>query len=50
LEEAGSLACTKGFVGRRPRTTYRITPACRKALLDSLEQMQASIDSVRGGL
>jgi DNA-binding PadR family transcriptional regulator len=49
LEEIGYLTCTKAFVGRRPRTTYRITPAGRKALTHYLEQMQVVIDAVRGG-
>ncbi|MFO0843582.1 MAG: transcriptional regulator [Gemmataceae bacterium] len=47
LEEAGYLACTKAFVGRRPRTTYRITAAGRKALAHYLDQMQVVIDTVR---
>ena len=49
LEESGYIACTKEFVGRRPRTTYRITTAGRKALVRYLDQMQALIDVVRGG-
>jgi DNA-binding PadR family transcriptional regulator len=49
LEVIGYLECTKAFVGRRPRTTYRITEAGRKALARYLEQMQALIDAVRGG-
>jgi DNA-binding PadR family transcriptional regulator len=49
LEEIGYLKCAKSFVARRPKSTYRITPAGRKALLHYLEQMQAVIDSVRGG-
>lgn len=49
LEEAGYLSCTKAFVGRRPRTTYRISAAGRKALVGYLDQMQAVIDAVRGG-
>jgi DNA-binding PadR family transcriptional regulator len=48
LEESGYVACTKAFVGRRPRTTYRITLAGRKALVRYLDQMQAVIDAVRG--
>jgi len=48
LEEIGYLKCAKSFVARRPKSTYRITPAGRKALLHYLEQMQAVIDSVRG--
>lgn len=49
LEEAGYLACTKAFVGRRPRTTYRITAAGRKALAHYLDQLQALINAVRNG-
>lgn len=49
LEEIGYLKCEKSFVARRPKSTYRITPAGRKALLHYLDQMQAVIDSVRGG-
>ena len=49
LEEAGYLTYTKAFVGRRPRTTYRITAAGRKALMHYLDQMQAVIDVVRKG-
>ena len=48
LEEASYLTCTKAFVGRRPRTTYCITAAGRKALTHYLDQMQAVIDAVRG--
>ena len=49
LEEIGYLGCTKAFVGRRPRTTYRITEAGRTALSRYLDQMQALIDAVRSG-
>ncbi len=49
LEEIGYLKCAKSFVARRPKSTYTITPAGRKALLKYLEQMQAVIDSVRSG-
>jgi len=31
LEERGYIRCTKSFVGRRPRTTYRILPRGRTA-------------------
>lgn len=47
LEEIGYLKCVKSFVARRPKSTYSITPAGRKALLKYLEQMQALIDAVR---
>lgn len=47
LEETGYVACDRAFVGKRPRSTYRITPAGRKALTGYLDAMQAVIDSVR---
>jgi|SRR6185295_18064025 len=47
LEEAGYLKCSKSFVARRPKSTYRITPSGRKALLKYLEQLQTIIDAVR---
>jgi DNA-binding PadR family transcriptional regulator len=47
LEEAGYLSCTKAFLGRRPRTTYRITAKGRAALARYLDQMQSLIDAVR---
>jgi DNA-binding MarR family transcriptional regulator len=31
LEERGYVRCAKAFVGRRPRTTYRILPRGRTA-------------------
>lgn len=46
LEEVGYIACKKSFVGRRPKSTYRITPAGRKALTSYLSSMQAIIDSL----
>ena len=46
LEETGYLACKKAFVGRRPKSTYRITKSGRKALVKYLEAMQQIIDSV----
>ncbi len=49
LEEIGYLRCEKSFVNRRPRSTYHLTAAGRKALLRYLDQMQAVIDSVRRG-
>jgi DNA-binding PadR family transcriptional regulator len=46
LEESGYIACKKAFVGRRPKSTYRITSAGRKALAKYLEAMQQVIDGV----
>ena len=31
LEDAGYVETTKSFVGKRPRTTYRLTPDGRRA-------------------
>lgn len=49
LEEVGYLTCTKEFIGRRPRSTYQITAAGRKALGQYLNQMQSLIEHVRKG-
>ncbi len=46
LEETGYLTCKKTFVGRRPKSTYRITPSGRKALTCYLHAMQTLIDAV----
>ncbi len=49
LEETGYLTCKKTFVGRRPKSTYRITRSGRKALADYLDAMQSLIDAVQAG-
>ena len=46
LEDAGYITCRKAFVGRRPRSTYRITPRGHKALADYLNTIQRAIDAV----
>lgn len=46
LEESRYVACRKTFVGRRPKTTYRITSTGRKALAKYLEMMQQVIHKV----
>jgi DNA-binding MarR family transcriptional regulator len=48
LEEAGYIECQKGYVGRVPRTTFRLTPAGRKALERYLAHMEALIQAARG--
>jgi DNA-binding transcriptional ArsR family regulator len=48
LEEAGYIACTKGFEGRVPRTLYRITTSGRRALDAYLAHMEALIRRVGG--
>ena len=47
LEEIGYLHCRKGFVGRRPKSTYRVTAAGRKALTSHLDKMQSVIDALK---
>lgn len=48
LEEAGYVACAKSFVGRVPRTEYRLTPAGRRAFERYLAAMEGWIRGVRG--
>lgn len=48
LEEAGYLTCKKGFQGRTPRTTFKITAKGRKALSEYLDHMEALIRATRG--
>jgi DNA-binding PadR family transcriptional regulator len=47
LEETGYVSCKKAFIGQRPKSTYRITPAGRTALAHYLEAMEAVIQSVK---
>lgn len=47
LEDAGYLACTKGYEGRVPRTEYRLTDQGRAALEEYLGHMETLIDAVR---
>ena len=46
LEEAGYIGAKKAFVGRRPRTTYRLTPAGERALTNYLETMRQLLDAL----
>ena len=47
LEQAQYLVCTKSFVGRLPRTQYRLTAAGRRALARYLDHMEALIQAMR---
>lgn len=47
LEDAGYVRCTKSFVGRQPRTEFKLTAAGRRALENYLEQMESVIRSTR---
>jgi DNA-binding PadR family transcriptional regulator len=46
LEEEGYIDCTKAFVRRRPKSTYRLTPTGRRALVAYLEMMRALLDAI----
>ena len=48
LEEAGYIACKKGFDGRIPRTEYRLTAAGRRALERYVAHMESLIKRVSG--
>lgn len=48
LEDAGYVRCDKEFVGRTPRSVYRLTPAGRDVLEKYLAHMEAVIGAVRG--
>jgi DNA-binding HxlR family transcriptional regulator len=47
LEDAGYIACTKYFVGRLPKTEYRLTESGRHALERYLKHMEALIRAMR---
>ena len=49
LEEAGYVECEKSFEGRVPKTTFRLTPAGRRALARYLDHMEALIRNARRG-
>lgn len=51
LEESGYITGRKAFVGVRPKTTYRITAAGRKALaayLQSMKELIAWVENTAG--
>jgi DNA-binding transcriptional ArsR family regulator len=47
LEDAGYIACTKGFEGRTPRTEFRLTAVGRRAFEKYLNHMDALITAAR---
>ena len=49
LEEAGYVACTKGYDGRVPKTEYRLTAKGRAALERYLAHMESLIRAARRG-
>lgn len=48
LEDAGYIACKKGFDGRIPRTEYRLTTTGRRALERYVAHMESLIKRVSG--
>jgi DNA-binding transcriptional ArsR family regulator len=49
LEDAAYVACDKGFEGRTPRTTFKLTASGRRALEKYLDHMDAIIKAARRG-
>ena len=47
LEDAGYVSCEKSFLGRTPRTEYRLTASGRRALEKYLDHMDAIIRAAR---
>ena len=47
LEDAGYVRCEKAFVGRTPRTEYRLSAAGRGAFTKYLDHMDALIKATR---
>jgi DNA-binding MarR family transcriptional regulator len=47
LEEAGYVTCTKEFAGRTPRTSYKLTPAGRRAFDRYLAHLDALISAMK---
>ncbi len=46
LEENGYIVSKKAFVGLRPKTTYRMAPAGRKALMGYLKAMRRLVEAL----
>lgn len=48
LEQIGYVASKKAFVGRRPKTTYRLTTRGKRAFRKYLDAMQQLLEAVEG--
>ena len=46
LEEEGYISVRREFVGKRPRSTYRLLPAGRTAFARHLQNLKSIIDAV----
>lgn len=49
LEDAGYVACAKGFEKRMPKTEYRLTPEGRSAFERYLNHLEALVKGARDG-
>ena len=49
LEDAGYIACTKSFEGRKPRTEFQLTKTGKRALERYIDHMDALIKITRSG-
>ena len=50
LEESGYITSKKAFVGLRPKTTYRMAPAGRKALTEYLKAMRQLVEAMEASV
>lgn len=48
LEEEGYITVKREFVGKRPRSTYRLLPAGRAAFARHLRNLKSIIEAVEG--
>ena len=46
LEEAGYINCKKRFIGRRPKSTYRMTAKGERALMAYINNMRKVLDAL----
>lgn len=46
LETAGYIAASKALIGRRPKTTYKVSATGRRALADYLAAMRRLLDAI----
>ena len=49
LEDEGYVDVEKGYAGRRPRTTYRVTAAGRKAFTEHLAELERIVRASQAG-
>lgn len=49
LEQHGLIGSEKDFIGRKPRTTYRITPRGRRELMAYIAEMEEIVTRIKSG-